>query len=101
VSAGHAHPTEIRNYNHLFTQANPDEAENYQSVINPHSLETVANALVESSVTHATPGQSFQFIRQGYYCVDKDSTPDHLIFTLTVSLKDSWAKIEKQGNANA
>ncbi len=99
VSAAHAVEAEIRLYDHLFTKEDPgdvEEGEDWKAGLNPGSLETLTVAKIEHSVIDAKPGDKFQFIRHGYFCVDTvDSKPDHLVFNRTVSLKDSWAKIEK------
>ncbi|MFA6135558.1 MAG: glutamine--tRNA ligase/YqeY domain fusion protein [Phycisphaerae bacterium] len=98
VSASHAIPAEVRLYDHLFTQSDPDDApegKDWMANINPRSLE-VTQALVEPSLASAPAGAKFQFERIGYFCVDKDSTPGHVVFNRTVTLKDTWAKIEKK-----
>jgi len=97
VAAKHAVVAEARLYNHLFLTADPDDVEegkDYFSNLNPNSLE-VTKCHVEPSVIGATPGTRYQFERQGYFCVDRDSTPDKLVFNRTVTLRDSWAKIEQ------
>jgi glutaminyl-tRNA synthetase len=100
VSAAHALPAEIRLYDHLFALPDPDdvpEGDDYQSNLNPKSLERLTSCWVEPSLSHATPGSRYQFERLGYFCVDaKDSTPGKLVFNRTVTLRDSWAKIEKK-----
>jgi len=98
VSAQHAIPIEVRLYDRLFQRENPDEAEegaDFLSNLNPNSLETLANCYVEPSLAGAQPGSRYQFERQGYFCVDPDSSNGKLVFNRTVGLKDSWAKIEK------
>jgi len=98
VSAQHAIPIEVRLYDRLFQRENPDEAEegaDFLSNLNPNSLETLANCYVEPSLAGARPGSRYQFERQGYFCVDPDSSNGKLVFNRTVGLKDSWAKIEK------
>lgn len=97
VSAAHAKKAEIRLYNPLFTKESPDDVadgETFFDYVNPDSLITVYG-LLEPSLAEATAGDKFQFERVGYFCVDTDSTPDKLIFNRTVTLKDSWAKINK------
>ncbi len=97
VSVAHAVEAEVRLYDHLFSKAYPDEVEegqDYTSNLNPDSL-VVTKGLVEPSVVGAPAGKRFQFERLGYFCVDKDSTPDRLVFNRTVTLRDAWAKIEK------
>jgi len=99
VSAEQALKAEARLYNHLFTKEDPEEAaedEDFTVNLNPKSLEVVAPAYVEPSLKDAPPGGRYQFERLGYFCVDKDSTGDKLVFNRTVTLKDPWAKIQKQ-----
>jgi glutaminyl-tRNA synthetase len=95
VSARQAVSAQVRLYEQLFTVENPDVGEDVNSVINPHSLEVLENCYLEPGMSQAKPGEKFQFERNGYFCVDPDSTPEKLIFNRTVTLKDSWAKIEK------
>ena len=97
VSAAHALDVEVRLYDRLFLVPNPldmAEGENFKDTLNPKSLEVLASCKVEPGLIDAKPGDRFQFERQGYLCVDPDSTPDKLVFNLTVPLKDTWAKIE-------
>jgi glutaminyl-tRNA synthetase len=100
VSAAQAIPAEVRLYDHLFTKPNPDEVEEGQDFtvnINPNSLETLSSSRLEPSLASAAPGNFYQFERQGYFCVDnKDSSSNHLVFNRTVTLRDTWAKIEKK-----
>ena len=102
VSAAHALEAEVRLYDHLFTAPKPGEAGNgldFKSSLNPDSLETLTRCRVEPSLADAAPGSVYQFERQGYFCVDSvDSSPGALVFNRTVSLRDSWAKIEKAPN---
>jgi glutaminyl-tRNA synthetase len=95
VSAAHALDAEIRLYDRLFTVPNPSDETGVESFIenvNPESQVIMANAKVESGLKDAQPGDKFQFMRQGYFCVDKDSTSDKLVFNRTVGLKDSWSR---------
>jgi glutaminyl-tRNA synthetase len=97
VSAKHAVDTEVRLYDHLFTKPDPEDAEegkDWTSNINPKSLEILTGKL-EPSVTKAKPGDRFQFERLGYFCLDADTTPQKFVFNRSVTLRDSWAKIEK------
>jgi len=99
VSAAHALPAEVRLYDHLFTKENPDDApegEDFKSNLNGDSLEVLTGCKVEPSLAGAAAGSKYQFERQGYFCVDPDSTADKLIFNRTVTLKDTWARIQKQ-----
>jgi glutaminyl-tRNA synthetase len=95
VSAQHAVQAEVRLYERLFTAENPDEGEDVNQVINPNSLEKLAGCYGEPCLADARPGDKFQFERTGYFCVDLDSTAENLVFNRTVTLKDTWAKIEK------
>jgi glutaminyl-tRNA synthetase len=99
VSARHAIRAEVRLYDRLFTAENPDEGEDVNQVINPNSLEVVTDCFLEPSLTEAQPGDKFQFERTGYFCVDLDSTPAKPVFNRTVTLKDTWAKIEKSSKS--
>ena len=90
VSAVHNHPTEFRLYERLFTVPNPGAAEEIESVLNPTSL-VVKHGFVEQSLANAEPEKGYQFEREGYFCADnKDSRPEHLVFNLTVSLKEGF-----------
>jgi len=98
VSATHALPAEVRLYDRLFTKENPldvGEGQNFTDFINPDSLQVLTSCMVEPSLAGATPGSRYQFERQGYFCVDPDSTPGRLVFNRTVSLRDTWARIEQ------
>lgn len=99
VSAPHALRAEVRLYEHLFAKPNPDdvkEGADFKSSLNPDSMEVLKSCWVEPSLKGATPGSRYQFERQGYFCVDTvDSSDEKLVFNRTVSLRDSWAKIEK------
>ena len=97
VSARHAVDAEVRLYEHLFTSERPDEEADFLSTLNPDSLEVVANAKVEPSLADARPGERFQFERLGYFAVDPDSEPGSTVFNRTVSLRDTWAKVNKGG----
>ncbi|MFO0968997.1 MAG: glutamine--tRNA ligase/YqeY domain fusion protein [Gemmataceae bacterium] len=98
VSAAHAVRAEVRLYDHLFAKPHPEdvpEGVDYKTNMNPKSLEVV-HAHIEPSVKTAQPGDRYQFERLGYFCVDKkDSTADKLVFNRSVTLADTWAKIEK------
>jgi glutaminyl-tRNA synthetase len=97
VSAPHAVKAEVRLYDHLFTKPNPSEGGNdFKEFLNPNALDVVPNALVEPGLRDAKMGTLYQFMRQGYFCVDPDSTPEALVFNRTVTLKDTWAKMEKK-----
>ena len=90
VSATHNHPAEFRLYQRLFTVPNPGAEENIESVLNPTSL-VVKHGFVEQSLSNAEAEKGYQFEREGYFCADsKDSHPEHLVFNLTVSLKEGF-----------
>ncbi len=99
VSASHALKAEVRLYDHLFTKANPNDVEEGKDIIsnlNPKSLEVLTSCQIEPSLKNAKPGNRYQFERLGYFCVDSvDSSDKKLVFNRTVSLRDTWAKIEK------
>ncbi len=97
VNAADALNAEIRLYDRLFQKVNPAEEKevDFKSLLNAESLQILSDCKVERTLAGATPGSRFQFERQGYFCVDPDSTPDYLIFNRTVALRDTWAKIEK------
>ena len=95
VDANTALDAEIRLYDNLFSVEDPD-AGDFLEALNPDSLKVLENAKVEPSLATAKPGDSFQFMRQGYFCVDnRDSTPEHLVFNRSVSLKDSFKPKKK------
>ena len=100
VSADHALEAEVRLYDRLFTKENPDdveEGEEYKTNLNPNSLEVLEGCCVEPSLAEATPGSRYQFERLGYFCLDTgDAASGRLVFNRTVSLRDTWAKIEKK-----
>jgi glutaminyl-tRNA synthetase len=99
VSALHALKAEVRLYDRLFKVEDPSvekEGSDWKSNLNPDSLQVLTSALVEPSLKNAPRGSKYQFERQGYFCVDPDSTVEKLVFNRTVALKDSWAKIENK-----
>ena len=98
VSAAHAIKAEVRLYDHLFLKENPDDDKDvdFKTHLNPNSLETLSS-FVEPSLADATPGSRYQFERLGYFCVDPvDSSDKSLVFNRTVTLRDTWAKIQKK-----
>jgi len=98
LSAAHALPVEVRLYEKLFTVENPNETpegSDFTIFVNPASLEVVQGS-AESSLAAARPGDRYQFERLGYFCADKSSIPEHLVFNRTVELRDTWAKLQKQ-----
>ncbi len=99
VSANHAFTATIRLYDHLFTKENPlefPEGGNLIENINPTSLEVLKDCRIEPSICSVVAGDTFQFERLGYFCVDRDSSKDRIVFNRTVTLKDAWAKIQKK-----
>jgi glutaminyl-tRNA synthetase len=101
VAAPTAVPAEIRLYDHLFVKPDPDDVEpgrTYLDNLNPNALQ-VKQGFVEPGLANAAPGTRYQFERLGYFCVDPDSTPGQPVFNRTVTLRDTWAKIEKAGKA--
>jgi glutaminyl-tRNA synthetase len=98
VSAAHAVDAEVRLYDTLFSRENPgtdSEGLDFTAYLNPNSLEVVPAAKLEPGLAGAAPGTRYQFERLGYFCVDRDSAPEKLVFNRTVTLRDAWAKIEK------
>jgi glutaminyl-tRNA synthetase len=95
VSAPHAVDGEVRLYDHLFTREDPDEGGDFRSSLNPESLQVITGCKLEPGLKNVKPGDRFQFLRHGYFCVDPDSTDGMPVFNRTVSLRDTWAKIEK------
>lgn len=93
VSAMHAVQAEVRLYDHLFLSENPDEFEDFMADLNPNSMERLTSCMVEPSLAGASPGNRYQFLRQGYFCVDPDSSADRLVFNRIVTLRDEWAKM--------
>lgn len=97
VNAATAVAAEVRLYDRLFTVENPlGEEGDFKDTINPNSLQVITNAVVEPSLKNATSETRYQFIRKGYFCLDKDSTADKFVFNRTVTLKDAWAKEVKK-----
>ncbi len=94
VSATNSLPAEVRLYDSLFTVEEPS-IDALAEQLNPNSLEVLTNARVEENLAQAVPGDKFQFERQGYFCVDKDSTKGNLVFNRTVALRDTWARTNK------
>jgi len=98
VSAEHAATATVRLYDYLFTKPDPDDApqgSDWRANINPKSLETLDQCRIESALAHLPVGARVQFERLGYFCVDPDTKPEKTVFNRSVTLKDTWAKIEK------
>ena len=99
VSAAHALDAEVRMYDYLFTKDDPgdvEEGEDFMANLNPDSLTILTGAKVEPNLANTAAGDRFQFMRKGYFCTDPDSGGGKLVFNLTVSLRDSWAKVQQQ-----
>lgn len=97
VSIPHAKTAEVRLYDRLFTVEDPSSEDgDFKDYINPNSLEVVKEAYIEPALAKADADTRYQFLRKGYFCLDKDSTPEHLVFNRTVTLKDGWAKAQKK-----
>ncbi len=100
VSAQHAVKAEVHLYDRLFRSENPEavpEGQDWKANLNPDSLEVLTGCLVEPTLKDAKPGERYQFMRTGYFCVDPESRAGQLIFNRTVGLRDTWAKIEQKG----
>lgn len=98
VSAQHAVTAELRLYDRLFTDPFPEntaDGRDFTKNLNPNSLEILTGCQLEPNLAEAQIGDRFQFMRQGYFVIDSDSTPDHLIFNRTVGLRDTWAKVQQ------
>ncbi|MCF8012093.1 MAG: glutamine--tRNA ligase/YqeY domain fusion protein [Clostridiales bacterium] len=95
VSAAHAVEAEVRLYDNLFLKENPDEDDDFKASLNKDSLETLTSCMVEPELKDPVPGTRYQFLRHGYFCVDTYSGSDKPVFNRIVSLKDTWAKIQK------
>ncbi|MEM7367250.1 MAG: glutamine--tRNA ligase/YqeY domain fusion protein [Bacteroidota bacterium] len=98
VSAPHAITAEVRVYDRLFSDPDPDghKGKDFLEFLNPDSLKIISNAKLEPSLASVKTMERFQFMRKGYYCVDPDSTEGHLVFNQSVTLRDSWAKAQKK-----
>lgn len=99
VSAAHALEAEVRLYERLLVKEDPNDVEegaDWKSNLNPHSLEILSSCRLEPALLEKAPGFSCQFERLGYFCVDPDTTKEKAVFNRTVTLRDSWAKIQKQ-----
>ena len=94
VSAPHAPEAEVRLYEPLFADANPNAGEDMAAGLNPQSLTVLRGCRVEPSLADLSPGRTVQFERLGYFCSDADSSPENLVFNRTVSLRDTWARMQ-------
>ena len=100
VSAAHAVPAEVRLYDHLFSSSEPGAGDDFLADLSPASLEVLRGCRVEPALAELPVEARVQFERQGYFCVDPDSTPELPVFNRTVTLRDTWAKIQAKGEAN-
>ncbi|MFQ5775041.1 MAG: glutamine--tRNA ligase/YqeY domain fusion protein [Kiloniellaceae bacterium] len=98
VSAAHAVPAEVRLYDHLFARPDPGAEGDFLDDLNPESLTVLQDCLLEPSLSNARAGAPVQFERQGYFCLDPDSTPQRPVFNRTVALRDTWAKVRAKSN---
>jgi len=100
VSASHALHAEVRLYDHLFTKERPEasaEGEDFKSNLNSESLTMLSDCMIEPSLKDAKALDRFQFERLGYFCLDEETTKEKIVFNRTVTLRDTWAKIQKKG----
>ena len=97
VSASHGLPADVRVYNHLFTRPDPGADGDVLADLNPESLEVLEGAVVEPSLAEIPAGETVQFERLGYFSVDRDSSADRPVFNRTVTLRDTWARIQARG----
>jgi glutaminyl-tRNA synthetase len=104
VSAAEAIEAEVRIYENLFSKENPSEVvdgQDFTANLNPNSLEVITHAKLEPSLANAATGNRYQFERLGYFCIDPDSAPGRPVFSRTVALKDTWAKLERKQGAGS
>jgi glutaminyl-tRNA synthetase len=101
VAAAHALPAEVRLYEHLFARPDPGASGDFLQDLNPDSLEVLSGCRIEEALAGAVAGEALQFERQGYFCLDPDASPDRLVFNRTVGLRDSWARLQQQGQKGA
>lgn len=100
VSATHALRAEVRLYDHLFAKERPEDTadgEDFKSNLNPESLTTLSDCMIEPSLKDANTLDRFQFERLGYFCLDRETAKEKMVFNRTVTLRDTWAKIQKKG----
>ncbi|MGH7002376.1 MAG: glutamine--tRNA ligase/YqeY domain fusion protein [Alphaproteobacteria bacterium] len=97
VNAADAAPAEVRLYEHLFVRSDPGADGDVFADLNPNSLEVLSEARVEPALATAAPGAVVQFERQGYFCIDRDSSAKRLVFNRTIGLRDTWAKMQAKG----
>jgi glutaminyl-tRNA synthetase len=100
ISAAHALPAEVRLYDHLFTRPDPGAEGDLLADLNPRSEEVLQGCVVEPLLADVPVGETVQFERLGYFCPDPDSSPGHLVFNRTLTLKDTWVRIQAKGQQN-
>jgi glutaminyl-tRNA synthetase len=100
ISAAHAVPAEVRLYDHLFTRPDPGADGDLLADLSPHSEEVLRGCLVEPVAAELPVGETVQFERLGYFCTDRDSRPGHPVFNRTLTLKDTWVRIQARGQQN-
>jgi glutaminyl-tRNA synthetase len=101
ISAAHAMPAEVRLYDHLFTRPDPGADGDLFADLNPDSEKVLTGCMVEPSLADVPVGETVQFERLGYFSPDPDSAPGHAVFNRTLTLKDTWAKLQAQGRQNS
>jgi glutaminyl-tRNA synthetase len=101
ISASHAMAAEVRLYDHLFSRPDPGAEGDLFADLNPDSEKVLQGCVVEPTLAELPVGETVQFERLGYFCPDPDSTPGHLVFNRTLTLKDTWAKVQAQGRHNS
>ncbi|MEE8225957.1 MAG: glutamine--tRNA ligase, partial [Kiloniellales bacterium] len=99
VSAAHAVSAEVRLYDHLFARPDPGAEGDVLDDLNPESLVTLEGCKLEPSLAAVPLGETVQFERQGYFCLDPDAAPERPVFNRTVGLRDTWAKIQAKGRS--
>jgi len=102
VSAAHAVEAQVRLYEHLFEVEDPlntEEGEDWAENVNPRSLAVLRGTMLEPSLAAAQTGELYQFERKGYFCLDRESTPGHLVFNRTTTLRDTWAKVQARAHS--
>jgi glutaminyl-tRNA synthetase len=101
ISAAHAVPAEVRLYDHLFTRQDPGAEGDLQADLSPHSEQVLRGCFVEPLLAGVPVGHTVQFERLGYFCPDPDSRPDALVFNRTLTLKDTWLRLQAKGRQDA
>ncbi|MGZ6266034.1 MAG: glutamine--tRNA ligase, partial [Candidatus Limnocylindrales bacterium] len=100
ISAAHSMPAEVRLYDYLFVRPDPGAEGDLFADLNPDSEKVLSRCMVEPTLADVPVGETVQFERLGYFCPDLDSTPEHPVFNRTLTLKDTWAKVQAQAKQN-